>query len=128
MISLQEVSASQLDTVDPGIVGIAAAYWADSKVGTDGGFYTKYITDFAGFSNQREHCERLVGNTSFAFIATWSNMEPNVADPYATDVSIQPLVAVLCEVMCAQVVDELVQDKVHPESVCYQQKLVNICM
>ena len=119
MISLQEVSASQLDTVDPGIVGIAAAYWADSKVGTDGGFYTKYITDFAGFSEQREHCERLVGNTSFAFIATWSNMEPNVADPYATDVSIQPLVVVLYEVMCArtslyqylyQVVDELVQE------------------
>jgi len=42
--SLKDWSERKLAKVNPAIVGIAAAYWANNAISAQGGVYTKYVS------------------------------------------------------------------------------------
>ena len=75
--SLAEISPSWIEGTDPKIVEIAAVYWTNAKVSTNGGVYASgIITDLASAGIQSE-CEAILADAAWAYIVTWHAVVPN---------------------------------------------------
>lgn len=81
-------SQGALDNIDEKIAGIAAVYWTDNKITSEGGIYVKFVSQPEENSTLGRWCEHLLSDTpAFAYVVTWDKMQPRVSNPYPTDVS-----------------------------------------
>lgn len=58
---------------------MAAPYWADSKISSDGGVYATFITDVNSGSYDSSLYEDILDDAEWAFVVTWEKMTPNTS-------------------------------------------------
>ncbi|XP_067950366.1 uncharacterized protein [Watersipora subatra] len=81
-------SSDKLNTIDSKIVKVAAVYWADNVISSNGGLYTTWIPNLAANDTATSALVLSVYPTSaWAYVVTWKNMKPNIDNVYETELN-----------------------------------------